>query len=196
VTRRRHGVAAAALLLAGCAQVPSTVVLLPEASGRPSAITVTRGSQVVVLEQPYAAAKDATGGLKTTTMTAAEVQARFGPTLAALPARATRFTLYFVEGRDVLTDESRQLVDRTLAEVAARPVPDVLVVGHTDTVGNHPTNDALSLQRAEVIRAELIRLGVAPDNVQVIGRGKREPAVPTADGVAEPRNRRVEVVVR
>jgi OOP family OmpA-OmpF porin len=32
--------------------------------------------------------------------------------------------------------------------------------------------------------------------VQAISRGKRAPAVPTADGVAEPRNRRVEIIVR
>jgi outer membrane protein OmpA-like peptidoglycan-associated protein len=41
-----------------------------------------------------------------------------------------------------------------------------------------------------------VRLGVAPGNIEVIARGKREPVVPTADGVAEPRNRRVEVIVR
>jgi OmpA-OmpF porin, OOP family len=37
---------------------------------------------------------------------------------------------------------------------------------------------------------------VAPVNIVAVGRGKREPLVPTADGVAEPRNRRVEIVVR
>src|SRR5574337_156484 len=49
--------------------------------------------------------------------------------------RAASFTLYFVEGRDEFTDESKQVVDRVLAEIAKRPVPDVLVVGHTDAVG-------------------------------------------------------------
>ena len=96
----------------------------------------------------------------------------------------------------MLTDESQQLVDSTLAEIARRPVPDVLVIGHTDLVGSHASNDALSRQRAELIRNELVRLGVAPENIEVIARGKREPVVPTPDGVAEPRNRRVEIVVR
>jgi outer membrane protein OmpA-like peptidoglycan-associated protein len=197
VRRCRTGAPAAAALLAACAQVPpTTVVLLPDPGGRPTSVTVTRGSDRVVLDQPYAAARADGRALQPATVSADEVQARFGPTLAALPARAARFTLYFLEGRDVLTEESRQLMERSLAEVASRPVPDVLVVGHTDTVGSHPSNDALSRQRAEAIRAELVRLGVAPENVQVVGRGKREPAVPTADGVAEPRNRRVEIVVR
>ena len=72
----------------------------------------------------------------------------------------------------------------------------MLVVGHTDLVGTDALNDALARQRAESVRAELIRRGVAADAVQASGRGSREPAVPTAAGVAEPRNRRVEIVVR
>jgi outer membrane protein OmpA-like peptidoglycan-associated protein len=83
-----------------------------------------------------------------------------------------------------------------LAEIAARPVPDVLVVGHTDRVGGDPANDALSRQRAEVVRNALIARGVAPESVVSVGRGEREAVVPTADGVAEARNRRVEILVR
>jgi len=72
----------------------------------------------------------------------------------------------------------------------------VLVVGHTDSVGSDQYNDTLSLQRADVIRVGLIQNGIAPENIVAVGRGKRELLVPTADGVAEPRNRRVEIVVR
>ena len=181
--------------LAGCAPV-SNVVLLPEAGGRASAVAVTHGDKQLVLDQPYAAARDGATGLTPYTSSEAEVKARWAEALAAQPARAETFTLYFVEGKDVLTDASRQQVDKTLAEIAQRPVPDVLVVGHTDAVGSHAANDALARQRAEVIRTELIRLGVPAANVQVIARGKRAPLVPTADGVAEPRNRRVEIIVR
>jgi outer membrane protein OmpA-like peptidoglycan-associated protein len=124
------------------------------------------------------------------------VQAKFGPTLAAEPSRPASFTLYFVEGKDELTDESKQAVDRILAEIAKRPVPDVLVIGHTDTVGTDTFNDALGLQRAEAVRAALIRLGIPAADVHAISRGKRALAVQTADGVSEPRNRRVEIVVR
>ena len=70
------------------------------------------------------------------------------------------------------------------------------MAGHTDTVGTDQYNDALSLRRAERVRALLIGRGIAPDSVGAIGRGKRELRVPTPDGVAEPRNRRVEITVR
>ena len=182
-------------VLAGCAS-RTTVVLLPEAHGRDTAVTVTRGGGSVVLDQPYEAVREGVFGLREFQSTPQEVTSQFGPALAAQPARAATFTLYFVEGKDVLTDESRQLVETSLAEIARRPVPDVLVIGHTDLVGTHPSNDALSRQRAELIRNELIRLGVAAENIEVVARGKRDPVVPTPDGVAEPRNRRVEVIVR
>ena len=181
--------------LAGCA-ARSTVVLLPEAHGRDTAVTVTRGDGSVVLDRPYAAVRDGVFGLHPFQSTPQEVGSVFGAALAAQPARAATFTLYFVEGKDVLTEESRQLVETSLAEIAHRPVPDVLVVGHTDLVGTNASNDALSRQRADLIRNELIRLGVDAQNIGVIARGKRDPIVPTADGVAEPRNRRVEVIVR
>lgn len=186
---------AALVALSACAPV-SNVVLLPEADGRSSALAVTRDGKQVVLDQPYAAARDAPTGLTTYTTNEADVKARWADALAAQPARAETFTLYFVEGKDVLTDESRRQVDKTLAEIAQRPVPDVLVVGHTDAVGSQASNDALARQRADFIRNELIRRGVPAANIQLIARGKRAPLVPTADGVAEPRNRRVEIIVR
>ena len=72
----------------------------------------------------------------------------------------------------------------------------MIVIGHTDAVGSDPFNDALARQRADMVRAELIRRGVPPANIQASGRGKRDLLIPTADGIAEPRNRRVEILVR
>jgi outer membrane protein OmpA-like peptidoglycan-associated protein len=69
-------------------------------------------------------------------------------------------------------------------------------VGHTDTVGSDQVNDALGQQRADTVRAALMRLGIPGDDIHAISRGKRSLSVPTADGVAEPRNRRVEIIVR
>ncbi len=124
------------------------------------------------------------------------MQAQFGPALAAQPARAASFTLYFVEGKDEFTEESKQVVYQIMTEIAKRPVPDVQVVGHTDTVGSDSFNDALGQQRADTVRTALMRLGIPSDDIRAISRGKRALAVPTADGVAEPRNRRVEIIVR
>jgi outer membrane protein OmpA-like peptidoglycan-associated protein len=75
-------------------------------------------------------------------------------------------------------------------------VPDIAVIGHTDTVGDLLTNDALSAQRATTVKGFLIAIGVAAERIDVAGRGEREPIIPTADNVDEPLNRRVEINVR
>jgi outer membrane protein OmpA-like peptidoglycan-associated protein len=193
---RGLAIAALAALLAACATQTGTVVLLPEKDGKDTAVLVRQGEGQVALGAPYAAAKLTTQGPQPYTSNPQEVQALFGAALAAQPSRAAEFTLYFVEGKDELTDASKVEVDAVFAEIAKRPVPDVLVIGHTDAVGSDQFNDALSQQRAEVIRAGLVRNGIAPENITAFGRGKRELLVPTPDGVAEPRNRRVQILVR
>jgi outer membrane protein OmpA-like peptidoglycan-associated protein len=193
---RRMTAALLAVLLAACATPQGTVVLLPEAGGRDTSVVVAQGGKEVVLDQTYAGAKLASTGPQKYSSNAAEVQTQFGAAMAALPGRPAQFTLYFVEGKDEFTDASKQNIDSVFAEIASRPVPDVLVIGHTDKVGSDTSNDVLSRQRAEVVRKALIVRGIAPENVVAVGRGKREPVVPTDAGVAEPRNRRVEILVR
>ncbi len=187
---------AAVLGLGACAYNRGSVVLLPEQDGRETAVTVTTGDQKIVLDKPYAGAQQTAFGSRAYQSNPQEVAAAFGPALAAQPARPQSFTLYFVEGKDEFTDESKQVIDGVFAAIAKHPVPDVVVVGHTDRVGSDPFNDNLARQRADTVRAELIRRGIAPENIVAAGRGSREPVIPTAAGVAEPRNRRVEIVVR
>jgi outer membrane protein OmpA-like peptidoglycan-associated protein len=193
---RALAIAALAVLLDACATQTGTVVLLPEKDGKDAAVTVKQGDGQVVLSEPYAAARLTTAGPQAYKSNPEEVQALFGAALAAQPSRPVQFTLFFVEGKNDLTEESSREVAAVFAEIAKRPVPDVVVIGHTDAVGTIQVNDPLSQRRAEVIRAGLIQTGIAPENITAVGRGKRELLVPTADGVAEPRNRRVEIIVR
>jgi len=191
---RALGIAALAAIVSSCQT--GTVVLLPAADGKDTAVVVKQRDGQTVLAEPYAATKLTTAGPRAYTATPQEVEALFGPALAAQPSRPIRFTVQFVESKDELTEDSKAALEGIFAEIAKRPVPDVLVVGHTDSVGSDQYNDALSRQRAEVIRTGLISNGIAPENIVAVGRGKRELLVPTPDGVAEARNRRGEIVVR
>jgi outer membrane protein OmpA-like peptidoglycan-associated protein len=186
-----------AALAAGCASKPQgRVVLLPDAQGKDTAVRVRQDGGELLLDKPYAAAELTDKGPLKASSSAEQVQAQFGAALAARPLPPQQFTLYFVEGKDEFTDESKRAFDGVFTEIARRPVPDVLVIGHTDRVGSDAFNDELSRQRAEVVRRALVARGVAAQNIVVVGRGEREPIVPTADGVAEARNRRVEILVR
>lgn len=193
---RRVAVAGLAALLVACAGPKESVVLLPSPTGQDTAVSVTQGSRQVLLTQPYAAARLTRSGPEAFATDAKEVQARYGTALAAQPLPPTQFTLFFIENKDEFTEESKKIIDSVFAEIARRPVPDVLVIGHTDTVGNDAANDALSRQRAEVVRNAFVARGLGADKMTAIGRGKRDLAVPTGDGVSEARNRRVEILVR
>jgi len=172
-------------------------VLVPDPSGKTGALSVAHGADQQVLGAPYAAARiREPGRLETGVVTEAEIKEAFADALAAQPPRPVSFLLYFLEGKDELTPESRQAIRRIFAEVAGRPAPEVVVIGHTDRVGSIQFNDALSLRRAQKVRDDLVTLGIAADRIEVAGRGEREPLVPTGDEVEEPRNRRVEISVR
>lgn len=185
-----------AVALTACITQSGTVVLLPERDGRDSALVVKQGDDTLVLDKPFAGANMTSWGPRAHASSAGDVERQFGVALAAQPSRATVFTLFFVHGTDDLTPDSQALVDSVFTELKRYPVPDVVVVGHTDAVGTEAVNDALSRKRAELVRALLIARGLAPESVVAIGRGKRDLAIPTADGVAEPRNRRAEILVR
>jgi outer membrane protein OmpA-like peptidoglycan-associated protein len=67
------------------------------------------------------------------------------------------------------------------------------ISGHTDRTGTDEYNLALSIKRAEAVKALLVKFGAAPDRLVTVGRGEVYLLVPTRDGVAEPPNRRVEI---
>jgi len=173
-----------------------TVVVLPSPDGHTGTVVVQRGGERHVLNQPFAASRLTGGQSEMVQLSDAEVRQSFAVTLEALPARPTTFLLYFVRGTDELTDESKQELKKILAELKQRPVPNIMVVGHTDTVGKLEANDLLSAQRAERMKGFLIEIGIPAGQIQTAGRGERELLVPTADNIDEPRNRRVEINVR
>ena len=189
--------AIASSLATGCATRSETYALLPDKEGKVDVLTITpKEGQPVVLDKPYAAAVARGNRIEVVAPDEAGMKVQFAAALAASPPPPARFTLFFLEGSDDLTPESKADVARVLAELRRRPVADVVVIGHTDRVGKVEDNDVLARKRAEKVRNDLIGQGIASDNIQSAGRGEREPLVPTADEVREPRNRRVEILVR
>jgi outer membrane protein OmpA-like peptidoglycan-associated protein len=173
------------------------VVVLPGPDGKTGTVVVERGGERAVLDQPFASSRIVNGGApQAQRLEASAVQREFANVLTALPGRPKSFLLYFLEGSDEFTVESRAELERMLAELSQRSAPDIVVIGHTDRVGSVQFNDRLSLQRAERVRSELVKLGIAESRIQIAGRGEREPLVRTDDEVAEPSNRRVEISVR
>jgi len=129
-------------------------------------------------------------------LTEEEAERLFGDVLETLPPAPRHFTLYFKFESEELTDESRRLVEDVVQEVKNRPVPDVIAIGHTDTTGGARSNVQLGLRRANAVRTLLVGAGLSASAVAVASHGEAELLVGTADGVYEPKNRRVEITVR
>lgn len=110
------------------------------------------------------------------------------------PPMARSFTVYFDLDRATLTPAGRDVVRQAAQSAKQDQITRITVTGHTDTTGTARHNQRLSEQRAAAVRAELVADGVAPGQITTQGRGESDLAVPTASGVAEPRNRRVVIV--
>ena len=116
------------------------------------------------------------------------------PPPAALPER--NFVLYFGTDSSTLTPAARDVVQQAAAAARQLSAVRISVTGHTDTVGKSQYNLRLSDRRAAAVRAELLNLGVPANQIDATGVGESDAAVPTADGVNEPRNRRVVITER
>lgn len=199
--------ACAALLLPACGprrvrtvQEPGQdlVVLLPDPDGKTGHATVSNKSGKVEL----AAARESTivapaePPQPVTRMSGDDVSAIFGEVLSSLPPPPQHFTLFFEFESDELTEQSRKLLPKILRAVRDRPVPDIVVVGHTDRTGSPATNVTLGLKRANTVRGLLRDAGIDDASIQATSHGERDLLVQTADGVFEARNRRVEISVR
>ena len=177
-------------------KAPELFAVLPARDGHVGAIVVRGPGSEKVINEAYASVS-INGSTQTNgSLSQAQVREMFGSTIEALPGSPASFTLYFLEGKDELTPESRSELDNVFSELKRRPLPDIVVIGHTDTVGSLEFNDKLSRARAERMREMLISLGLPAERIQAAGRGKRELLIQTEENVSEPRNRRVEISVR
>ena len=207
----RTGGAIPMLFMAGCAPkivlpppalLPAkqnVFVLLPDPAGQPTAITVANPAGTQSLEEPYRAVRVERPGLAPSTpftMDQGEVGRLFGAALDVLPAPEVQFTLYFDEGKDVLTVESESQLPAIFDTVRDRHSTAVSVTGHTDTMGEPASNYQLGMRRAQRVADLLMARGLPASDVFVASHGEADLVVKTPRGVMEPRNRRVEVIVR
>ncbi len=175
------------------------VILLSEADGRVGAVEVRTevGSSLLneagQMARVTAADRPPAEPVK---LSQEQIEADYAEVLAAEPPRPKKFLLYFEGGSARLTAASQALLPQILSEIRQRKSATIGVYGHSDRVGAAAYNLQLSLERATAVRDLLTAEGVKPALLDIDSHGEGNPLVPTADNVAEPRNRRVEVVVR
>ena len=114
----------------------------------------------------------------------------------AVSQAARTYLVFFDWDRANLTSRARQIVAEAAGASTRVQVTRIEVAGHADRSGSERYNMGLSIRRAQAVADELVRNGVVRQLITTRGFGERQPLVPTADGVREPQNRRVEIVLR
>jgi OmpA-OmpF porin, OOP family len=123
---------------------------------------------------------------------AAPVAAPPAPPPAAVAPQQQMFIVFFEFDKSTLTADGKRVVDAAAAAFKSGK-SGVAISGYTDLAGTQQYNLALSKRRADAVKSALVRDGVPAGAINESWHGKENPRVPTADGVREPQNRRVEI---
>jgi len=183
--------------LSGCS--PSTRVILLDSGKTQNAVVVktAAGEQVLDQQNTYTVISSATQKpTQTKTINPQQLEQQYGEFIRTAPKPPRKFTLYFEPGSTTVTNASKKLFPEIEKAIQERSPCDINIIGHADRTGSKEYNIKLSLQRAREVRSWLQQLNVDLNNVSVESYGEEDPLFPTADGVAEPRNRRVEMLIR
>lgn len=176
----------------------TTVILMPNESGKVGVITVKAGDDLRVIDKAYnyVTVKDGASPLsRTQELSEAQVNEKYADLLKAQPVGPSSFLLYFITGSAELTEASKALIPQVLDKIKERATVEVSVIGHTDTTGTNDGNEKLSLDRARAVEKILKDSIPSLDGVSVNFFGSKDLLVPTPQNVDEPRNRRVEITI-
>lgn len=191
------------ILCCGCLMTAcspkNVVVLVPDPDGSVGRITVANaaGSVEIDTANESTAIRDA----KTAPSFPAEMEKKdidqlFGEALAIQPQPPVHFILYFEKDSTQLRPPSAGMLTDILSTIQARQSEHISVVGHSDTLGDKAYNLSLSMRRAAAVKQRLVQEGIDEAHIDITSHGEENPLVKTADNVSNPKNRRVEVVIR
>jgi outer membrane protein OmpA-like peptidoglycan-associated protein len=189
---------ALALFITNCAK-KTMVVLVPDPDGTVGSVTVSNQAGSVTMDSANQATtvRGQTATPSTpVNLEETQIDQVFSEAMSIQPLPPVHFILYFEKNATALTPDSAKRLPDILRAVQERNAADISVVGHTDTAGDVSYNMRLSKRRAQAVADQLIEKGVDQSIIHTTSHGEENPLIKTADNVSEPRNRRVEVVVR
>jgi outer membrane protein OmpA-like peptidoglycan-associated protein len=187
------------LLAAGCSPIHTVVILMPDPDGHvgKAAVLTDGGTQLLDLSHGMTTVSRRSAPPTAVTVASPEfIATTFAEVMAIEPAPAEKYILFFHTGTTDLVPESKAQLPIILDAIKRRGAVSINVSGHTDSSGPVQLNENLARDRALAIKTLLIHQGIDAERLTVSSHGKGNQLVPTADGVAEPRNRRVEIIVR
>ncbi|WP_434457103.1 OmpA family protein [Stutzerimonas urumqiensis] len=195
----RHAfVVGLATLLGGCVNA-SYVAMLPAPDGDSGSLLVANPAGQHLLQTPGQAVSLGPGAPRPLQLPAWQVERDFVAAQAALPPAVERYRLYFEGAGLTLTERSEANIGHLLNRIRHRAPVAISVIGHTDRLGGRDLNHRTGLLRAQQVADRLRAEGIQASSLielRVGSHGEDDPLIDTPDETAEPRNRRVEVMLR
>jgi adhesin transport system outer membrane protein len=185
------------VILSSCPPT-ARVVLLPEPDGSVGQVSVATAAGAQMLNQPWESTELVSTDLlpsQPKIMDEKEVNTIFKEALDALPQPSAVFRIYFASGSATLTSASLQSIQKAIEAINSQKSRRIMVLGHTDTVASAEYNRKLSLRRTKSVADMLVSQGVERAFIEIEYYGKEKLLVETQDGVDEPKNRGVEIIV-
>jgi len=188
------------MLIASVLNNPSTTtVVLVDNNKDHNAIVVQTEKGSVVIDKPYhyvelTSPKAPPSDVKS--ISENEVKKKFSSALKSLPLKPVSVLLYFKNNSNELTEESKAKLPQILKYIEDRMPCDITIIGHADTKGSEEYNIKISLKRAEAVKKWILSQNVDLHSLKVESYGESDLLVQTPDNVSEPKNRRVELLVR
>jgi len=187
------------LLLPFISPEHKTTVILLDNNSTHNAVVVATNTGNVTIDKPYHYTTLANADKQPASVEQGDqnaIQKRYADQLNMLPTKPVSMLFYFEFGTAKLTESSKNQIGELIRLIKHREPVAVDIIGHSDSVGDVSKNYLLGLERAEAVKKYLIENNVTLERSSVASYGKNDPLIPTKDGVSEPKNRRVEVIVR
>lgn len=187
------------LLFIGLVGCSSSRVVLLETGKTQNALVVKTAQGEQLLDQPNSFTELSSASASPSAakvLTPQELELHYGRLISAAPKPPRSFLLYFEPGATTLSKASEQLFTEIEVAIKERIPCDVNIIGHADRAGAKDYNIRLSLQRAQQVETWLLGRNLPIEKIVVESYGEEDPLIATPDGVAEPRNRRVEILIR
>lgn len=177
---------------------PKTTVILLDNNSSHNAIVVTTDAGSLIVDQPYTFTTLSSLDAKPSQVQQADpqqIEQTYANHLSALPSKPVSILFYFDTGTE-LTEASKNRLQELIEIIQSRSPAAVDIIGHTDRAGDADKNYELALQRAYAVEKFLHDHAVKMERSTIVSYGENDLLIPTEDGIAEPKNRRVEVVIR
>jgi outer membrane protein OmpA-like peptidoglycan-associated protein len=178
---------------------PKTTIILLDNESSHNAVSVSTDAGNVIVDQPYFYTVLTASDKQPSSLIKGDpdaIRKKYTEQLNSLPTKPVSLLFYFESGTSELTESSKNQIKELINLIASREPAAVDIIGHSDRAGDADQNYQLALERAKTVEKYLQEHNVTLTRSSVTSYGEEDPIVPTQDGVAEPQNRRVEVIVR